>query len=607
MSADDHMEFVLDEQLLANMKSSDNEGDDEKMEEDYLVPTSPEDYKECTLAGEDADPLQEQAAFSSDFEWLFKDSDLLVGEEQLADIVLRSEGRVLAKARKRGRPSSGSYISSNGYTWSAELNATSQEELPLPVHQACGKGPARTVSNAVESWMLLFDDDMLRQLLRFVNDQIRKRRTRGVSQRPTDLTELRSWLGLNYLCGVFRNAQYNGPLEELWTLELGNAIFRATMTLTRFEFITDCLCTEQGWDEVQRIWQKLLINSRSYYGSSSWVCVDEQPSNLDNMRLVLCCDSKTLFMANAVLLRQKVSHDKDLDQVICDFKTTGRNVTLGPRFTKLQNCQQLLQRQLSSIGMLPITSADCPKNWPENAEGCLYYDNVKIHKQQGSNHLLTCGLSAQVNASSLHALTAQTCAQFHDLAQRYSTVLATRPSQVKQPTFLKFLHHMLNTAALNAWVLLRLSPKGEALIEQRDFQRQLGLFLTQQRLQRRLLRRSTTTLVMKLQICEILGQSSQRLLSEAASDAKQTQGIGVLNLDKAVLPDGVTLSSRYGEKHRRCKPCARSKRETKARSRCQQCLAHRCGNHLISRCYECMGIASSQLPEGNLNEGTTGT
>ncbi|KAM8713062.1 hypothetical protein ACLKA7_013387 [Drosophila subpalustris] len=585
----------LDEQLLSKMKCSEDElMDDQRIdEEDMDLKASVDDADAYT------DPLQETAFVSSNFEWLFKDEDILLQDEQLPEMALKP-----SKSRgKRGRPptSSRSFISSNGHTWNLECDPqNAPEEELLAKQQACGKGPTRSVSNAVESWMLLFDDEMLRMLQKMINNQIRKRRTRNRGEQPTDLTELRSWLGLKYLCGVFRNAQHNGPLEELWTLELGNAIFRATMSLTRFLFITDCFSgqSESNWSDIQRLWQKLLINCRSYYGPSGWLCVDEVPA-LNNMHLVICCDAKTQYMTNAILNR--VMPSKDLMQLICDYKSTGRNITLGSRFASVKHCDQLLQCNLSSICRLHPTAPDYPRNW----SGGTLVSGAKRLTLQSDIALLTCGLTRPVNAFQTHLHTSDTCAQFLELSARYNTGFSVpkRETGEKTNSFLELLHLMLNIAGCNAWVLLRLSPKGDADIEQRDFQRQLGLFLTQQRLQRRLQRKTTsTTLVMRLQICEILGQSNQRLLSEASSDARQTQGIGVINLDRAKLSKDVALVSRYGETHRRCKPCGLNKRGTKARSRCQQCQVHRCGNHLISRCYECTGVTASQLPEGNITD-----
>ncbi|XP_016930386.3 uncharacterized protein [Drosophila suzukii] len=602
------MDCVLDEELLANIKCSDQEdGDeiDEKMQVEEQLPPPDASAQSACFNGEDSDPLQESAT-TCNFPWIFEDADVLITEDHLADMVLKNEEslRPVVPKRGRGRPAlnSGNYTSSCGQLWSVTRGTeVSVEDLPLLGQQACGKGPARTVSNAVEAWMLLFDDEMLRSLLRHVNEQVRKRRTATTVPRPLDIVELRAFLGLSYLSGVFRNARYSGPLEELWTLELGNAIFRASMTLARFESISECLAGNCGWSEGQKLWQRLLINCRSYYGCSSWLAVDETSCSVAKSRMTLCCDARTLYMANAVVSRNQRCSDKDVEQLICDFKTTGRNVTLGTRHLNVAQCEQLMKRQISSLGMLDASSPDWPRQW--HIESPLYSGASKLIPLDGEA-VFCCGLSSQVDALQAYQQTSHACQQFHELSQRFSTAHATPAALRKQANpFLQLLHFVLNAAAVNAWILLRLSPKGDAAMEQRDFQRQLGLFLTQQRLQRRLQRRSTSTsLVMRLQICEILGQSSQRLLSEATGEAKLTHSVGVLTPDKMSLPLGVNLASRYGEKHRRCKPCARNKRGTKSRTRCQQCLQHRCGNHLISRCYECVGILPGQLPEGNMRD-----
>ncbi|KAH8374116.1 hypothetical protein KR200_007836 [Drosophila serrata] len=609
------MNCALDEELLANIKCSDQEdaGDEEeKMQVEEQLPQLPDPTAQ-EAEEDDSDPLQETSG-SSCFPWIFEDGDVLIGNEQLAEMVLKSEVSVrpgLTAKRGRGRPShnAGQYTSTTGQIWSLvkDPQMVVGEELPLLGQQACGKGPARSVSNAVEAWMLLFDDEMLKSLLRHTNEQMRKNRNPTGAQRPLDIVELRAFLGLSYLCGVFRNAQFNGPLEELWTLELGNAIFRASMTLARFKSISECLSGPSGgWSEAQKLWQRLLINCRSYYGCSSWLNVDESSGTVAKNRLTLCCDARTLYMANALLSsRQQRSLERDVEQLICDFKTTSRNVTMGFRHLNLSQSEQLMQRQLSSLGLLEATSPDWPRQW--QCDIPAYSGSSKLIPFDGEA-VFCCGLSPQVDALQAYQNTSQACQQFYDLTERFSTAHMLPSSLEKQcNSFLQLLHFVLNVAAVNAWILLRLSPKGDATIEQRDFQRQLGLFLTQQRLQRRLQRRSTTTsLVMRLQICEILGQPSQRLLSEASGDARRSDSVGVLTPDKVRLPVGVNLSSRYGEKHRRCKPCARNKRGTKSRTRCQQCQSHRCGNHLISRCYECVGILPSQLPAGNMRDDEIG-
>jgi len=353
------MDCVLDEELLANIKCSDQEDEDEideKMQVEEQLPPPDVSAQSACFNGEDSDPLQESAT-TCNFPWIFEDADVLITEDHLADMVLKKEEslRPAVPKRGRGRPAlnSGNYSSSCGQLWSVTRDPeVSVEDLPLLGQQACGKGPARTVSNAVEAWMLLFDDEMLRSLLRHVNEQVRKRRTPTTVPRPLDIVELRAFLGLSYLSGVFRNARYSGPLEELWTLELGNAIFRASMTLARFESISECLAGNCGWSEGQKLWQRLLINCRSYYGCSSWLAVDETSCSVAKSRMTLCCDARTLYMANAVVSRNQRCPDKDVEQLICDFKTTGRNVTLGVRHLNVAQCEQLMKRQISSLGML---------------------------------------------------------------------------------------------------------------------------------------------------------------------------------------------------------------------------------------------------------------
>ncbi|XP_068146475.1 uncharacterized protein [Drosophila tropicalis] len=579
------MDCILDNELLANMKESDDDVDgDSIMVEEDSADEKMQLANESQISSQDegSDPLQEaEPTLCTNFQYAFQDSDIKANHDEINETLTNSENK---QKRGRGRPAG--HISARGHTWSKE-RGEALEEFDLPTHEASCKGPARSISNAVESWMLLFDDDILRLLTRQINDHIRKRKNRTPNQRLVDIIETRSWLGLSYLCGIFRNSEFNGPLDELWTLELGNAIFRATMSLSRFEFLNECLACISNLND---LWQKFIINCRSYYAASSWLTVDQVNTNLG-----VCCDAKTLYMTNC----HHCEKNKKIDDLICDFKTTGRNITLGNHYVNIQVCEHLLGHNLSSLCKLSLDAnpIDWPKNWQAKSKQILYSKSAILipNDNQEDEALLVFGLSSQISYLKTYQKTIEACYQFYDLSQRYSTSRSSRsesPNQISASFYL-----LLDMAAVNSWILLRLSPKNcTPQIEQRDFHRQLGLFLTQQRLQRRLQHCSSanSSLVMRLQICEILGQSSQRLFSYEEQQLLQPKQI-VLNKEKMQFSEGVTLSSRYGEKFRRCKPCSRNKRGTKSRSRCQQCLSHRCNNHLISRCFDCMGVPEDKI------------
>jgi len=118
------MECVLDEELLANIKCSDQEdGDeiDEKMQVEEQLPPPDASAQSACFNGEDSDPLQESAT-TCNFPWIFEDADVLITEDHLADMVLKKEEslRPAVPKRGRGRPAlnSGNYTSSCGQLWS---------------------------------------------------------------------------------------------------------------------------------------------------------------------------------------------------------------------------------------------------------------------------------------------------------------------------------------------------------------------------------------------------------------------------------------------------------------------------------------------------------
>lgn len=134
------------------------------------------------------------------------------------------------------------------------------------------------------------------------------------------------------------------------------------MSLGRFEFLTKCLnrLHVNNWNTAQRLWEKLLINCRSYYGSSCWICVDEV-GGIEN--IPLCCDAKTQYMTNALLIKQQLTPNKQLLQLICDYKKTSRNITMGSHYASLNHCKQLLHYNLSSVCVLPPTAPEYPLRW----------------------------------------------------------------------------------------------------------------------------------------------------------------------------------------------------------------------------------------------------
>uniref|UniRef100_A0A1B0FK13 PiggyBac transposable element-derived protein domain-containing protein n=1 Tax=Glossina morsitans morsitans TaxID=37546 RepID=A0A1B0FK13_GLOMM len=255
---------------------------------------------------------------------------------------------------------------------------------------------------------------------------------------------------------------------------------------------------------------------------------------------------------------------------------------------KLQQTQLQVVGSLSRTEGIPthlVKSMTSPQVWYSKNDMILISGCETEISQVGL--LLASGLSTRVSAIKLYKIARLSNRRAHNQMNIYNTAYGNA-ALTQLGWARKFLYFLLNMAAFNAWILMRLSEKGDCRMEQRDFQRQLGLFLTQQQLKQRLHSNQKLSLSLKLQITEVLGEDVEAVLSGIAK--KRTLQLPAIPADKVLIPEGVVLQARENESRRRCRGC-RSRNGTKIRTRCQQCLIPYCMRHLISRCDKCSGVA----------------
>lgn len=628
------MSFNIDDSILANIKTQQDSDDEEAVEagvgETFMdvMGSFGDNISDANVSYEERidDPLQEedeQEIELKEFPWCCMENEFLkpyVYNEAEPEIkVGRSKKAKLESELK----------AASGQIWSKVPFAPPIAD-DVPEFVATGKGPAKSVTNPLEAWHLLIDVGMLNMIVKSTNEVIKATKKKEPHQkRLTDLTELRAWLGLNYLCGVLRNSIQPGPVEELWTLELGNAIFRATMSFKRFEFLAECIrCADQSatnLDEIASFWEKLVINCRSYYAPSGFCMIDEhildlsflednpfqhvlpQQEGLNGLRLITMCDAKTMYICNALVANEVQPLDEEVYQLVSDIKGSRRCLCLNERFTNMLLLYKLQQSQLQVVGAMRSNSKDVPSE--------LYGGTVAPHLWYAKNDftlvsgvetsasptgfLITNGLSARINSIKLYETLRITNQNAYQFMQIYGTQYARLAKNNRWS--LEYLFFMLNVATFNAWTLYRLSENGDAGIEQRDFQRQLGLYLTQQQLKQRIHLNVKLPLPLKLQIAEILGENVDALLTSASKKVDESSQLGAIAKDKAHVPGGIVLQSRENDTRRRCRGC-KSRNGSKIKTRCQQCVQPYCMRHLISRCEGCSGYileASESLDDKN--------
>lgn len=130
----------------------------------------------------------------------------------------------------------------NGYKWySRPFHSKNTRTIlkNLVVHLPGPKNAGRLAQTEVETWKLFFDDDLVRIIVTYTNEEISLNKAKFVKmQRYTELTnntEIEALLGLLYISGALKDNHVN--LDELWSNEYGPPVFRATMSKNRFIFL----------------------------------------------------------------------------------------------------------------------------------------------------------------------------------------------------------------------------------------------------------------------------------------------------------------------------------------------------------------------------------
>ncbi|XP_053963559.1 uncharacterized protein LOC128866679 [Anastrepha ludens] len=580
---------------------------------EYVEPVLQDEVKQSfsdiDLEDECTDPLndKEQDIVSAQFQGEYNECDF-INEHSDAE---ESSPLPMPSRSKRSKTVN-EFKSPNGRVWSNNKTCYKRsiptdsvvlQQLPT------GKGPATKLKNPLEAWYLLMDERLLATILTHTNERIRSHKGKSSFEKSTDIVELRAWLGLNYLCGIFRNTSHPGPLKELWTWELGNSIFRATMPWKRFEFLTTFIsfgapASKTGafgnFLQIQEVWERFLANCRSYYSPSGNCVVHDMKVDMndhqENLHLTVLCDAKSLYICNMLITNQtgtKNRRERSVLHLVTDIKGSNRNIVLPELYTSTEIATKLRERQLTLVGALPKESEELPKTLLLNETPQQLYSDIGClvrGRGEAAPFLLSNGLPGKVAVDRLFKSSIRSCNHFEEAIEIFSTTNAAPEAPNNWP--LTLFYRIMNFAALNAWILLRLSTSGiSSAPTQREFQRDLGLYLTQMQLKRQLQARNKLSLAQKLQICEVLGESTEKLLVSACEEAKKNSAKGFVPLEKINLPEGLVLMSKTLDRRKRC--CICTKYQT--RTRCQQCLRALCYRHLIARCNDCMGV--TELPE----------
>ncbi|UYV81736.1 hypothetical protein LAZ67_20002158 [Cordylochernes scorpioides] len=251
--------------------------------------------------------------------------------------------------------SSNCFIGKDGYKWNKNHAIIGRTRFHNIITHLPGlKGPAKPKPNCgIDIFNLFFTAAIIKQISEFTNAKIEEFR-----QRISDLTkstysnftseiEIRAFLGLLYLAGVYKSGHEN--VESLFASDgTGRDIFRSVMSVKRFLFILLCIrfdnfktrCKEDRLSPIRDIFQTIIENFQRCYTPAEYLTVDEMlvrfqphPKRESGTSIFGFSGTKTLVSyvpkkRKSVILISSMHHDNKCDEttgkpdIIMDYNLT---------------------------------------------------------------------------------------------------------------------------------------------------------------------------------------------------------------------------------------------------------------------------------------------
>lgn len=497
-----------------------------------------------------------------------------------------------------------SILGKNDYRWTTELpeKRGRRQEKSLVVHLPGPKGEAKNATSCLEFWRVLLDDGILLSIVSHTNEEI-ARRTESIAnlqsyQHPTDIVELKAFIGLLYKAGVKRNSHIN--VSELWSVRDGDSFFRMTMPLNRFKFLLTTIRfddkTTRGVRKqqdklaaIREVWDKFIKNCTNSYTPYEYCTIDEQlmgfrgkcpfriymSSKPDKygLKIVMLNDARTSYMVNAIPYCGKVDTRNEpvpsyyVRRLAEPIMGTNRNITVDNWFSSVPLFEKMLiDHKLTMIGTLRKNKREIPPTFLTNkvpGRSLFGFDNNKtlVSYSPKANKVV-------ILLSSMHfdnAVDQETgkpeiildynrtkggTDTFDQLCHTYSVSRKTR----RWP--LRFFFGILDQCGVNAKVLFSLGTTNQS---RRKFLHELSWQLAEPFIRSRL-QSKTLHRPLRIAIEDLLGI--------------QTSTEEVTPLQKRV----------------RCAFCVRE-RDRKTKMLCRQCRKAMCDEHRDHLCVDC-GLAT---------------
>ncbi|XP_023212527.1 uncharacterized protein LOC111615331 [Centruroides sculpturatus] len=271
------------------------------------------------------------------------------------------------------------------------------------------KGPALKAQSPTDFWCLFITPEILDLLVDKTNEFISDRRPNfdvTSRARDTDIVEMKAFLGLLLLAGIYHSNRMN--LDDLWNVDgTGVEVFRLTMSLQCFRFLLCCIRFDSKVTRLEKrkvdklapirdLFEMFVENCVKNYSPSKFVTIDEmlvafrgkcpfrqyipsKPSKY-GIKIQAMADAKTYYVCKIEIYAGKQpdgpfkvdnSANGVVSRLISEISGSGRNVTFdNDSFPLVKMLMEV--HKLSSVGTLRKNKREIPKEFLDMKNRCNY-------------------------------------------------------------------------------------------------------------------------------------------------------------------------------------------------------------------------------------------
>lgn len=511
------------------------------------------------------------------------------------------------------------YRGKNRYIWSKippSNSRTRRHNIITYLPGLIGEIRDKTNMSPLESWQLLITDEIINIICIHTNKKItefsEKYTSQGTHSNHVSLLEMRAFLGLLLLAGVFKSGHED--VESLWATDsTGRDVFRVTLSLKRFLFLLSALRFDDIDTRAERrendrtaliseVFNKFIQNCQNVYTCSEYITVDEmlcpfrgrclfrvymksKPAKY-GIKIMCLCDSKTHYLYNAFIYSGKceVRGKSDVSvptQTVMSLAEpilkTNRNITGDNWFSSIELVDKLKQNGLTYVGTLRKNKREIPpeflphKNRPSGSTLFGYTKSKTLASYVPKKNQSVVMISSMHHDGSVDPESGKpeiihfynsTKGGVDSLDQKCANYSVSRRTQ-RWP-FVIF-SAILNISTANGFVLWKASNL-EKRMKRNQYIKQIGIDLVAPFVRERQIENSKLSTDLKKRIENFL-QHTQNF-ENSVTDQPRAENLSV----------GAAGTS--GRKRGRCYLCDR-KKDQKQSQKCIKCCNYVCNTHLV--------------------------